>query len=98
MLVLAILQLAPESAVETAVAALLKVTDTAEIVRWIEFPASVLLRVIYERPDSNIRFQAPFPGPERIQIVPGGRITYPAAGQPLTPTSCNFPRTAVNQH
>lgn len=40
---LPIVQLAPESAVETAVAAaLLKVTNTAEMVRWIKFPASVL--------------------------------------------------------
>lgn len=41
-------------------------------------------------PPTNHRFR-----PERIQIVPGDQTTYPAAGQPLTPTSCNFPRTAV---
>jgi hypothetical protein len=30
-----------------------------------------------------------------IQIVPGDKATYPAAGQSLTPTSCNFHRTVV---
>ncbi len=37
------LQVQPASDLHTAVAALLKATDQAEIVRWIEFPASVLL-------------------------------------------------------
>jgi len=30
-----------------------------------------------------------------IHIVPGDKTTCPAAGQSLTPTSCNFPRTVV---
>ena len=46
MLVLPIMQLSPEPAVETAVAVLLNVSDSAEIVRWIEFPQSVLLFLI----------------------------------------------------
>ena|SRR5437899_731250 len=39
---------------------------------------------------SKLRFR-----PERIQIV---KATYPPAGQPLTLTSCNFPRTAVESY
>jgi hypothetical protein len=46
MLVLPILQLTPNPSVETAVAGLLRLTETAEIVRWIEFPQSVLLFLI----------------------------------------------------
>ena len=33
----------PEADLQSAIAALAKVTETVEIVRWIEFPASVLL-------------------------------------------------------
>jgi hypothetical protein len=38
--------------------------------------------------------QAPF-RPRRFQIVPGANTAYPAGTQSLTPTSHNFPRTAV---
>ena len=37
------LQVRPDTDLPTAVAALLQATDQPEIVRWIEFPASVLL-------------------------------------------------------
>ena len=43
MMVEPILQVNPDPNLETAVAALLEAADTAEIIRWIEFPASVLL-------------------------------------------------------
>ncbi|MGA2000194.1 MAG: hypothetical protein ABSG52_09385 [Terriglobales bacterium] len=43
MMVTPIVQVNPDSNLETAVAALLKAADTPELVRWIEFPASVLL-------------------------------------------------------
>lgn len=76
----------PESAVEAAVAALLKVTDTAGIVRWIEFRISAFTGDLREA-----RFQAPFPGPERIQIVPGGRIIYPAPVSRLRQHHVIFP-------
>ena len=36
-------QVQPDSDLHTAVAALLQVTEQPEIVRWVEFPASVLL-------------------------------------------------------
>ena len=36
-------QIEPETDLQTAVAALLQATEQPEIVRWIEFPASVLL-------------------------------------------------------
>lgn len=57
MLVLPILQLDPEPAVESAVAALLHVSETAEIVRWIEFAQSVLLFLIVpEDPESGAAY------------------------------------------
>ena len=43
MMVAPVVQVNPDPNLETAVAALLEAADTAEIVRWIEFPASVLL-------------------------------------------------------
>jgi len=43
MMVSPVVQVSPDPNLETAVAALVEATDTAEIVRWIEFPASVLL-------------------------------------------------------
>lgn len=43
MMIYPIVQLEPETNVQTAVASLIKLTETAEIVRWIEFPVSVLL-------------------------------------------------------
>ena len=43
MMVEPVVQVNPDPNLETAVAALLEATETAEIVRWIEFPASVLL-------------------------------------------------------
>ena len=43
MMVSPVVQVTPDPKLETAVAALLKAADTPEIVRWIEFPASVLL-------------------------------------------------------
>ena len=41
-----VLQLEPNSHLEPAVAALLQATEQPEVVRWIEFPASVLLFAI----------------------------------------------------
>ena len=43
MVIASVLQLNPEPEVNGAVTALLKTTETAEIVRWVEFPLSVLL-------------------------------------------------------
>jgi len=43
MMVTPVVQVNPDSNLESAVAALLEAADTPEIVRWIEFPASVLL-------------------------------------------------------
>ena len=43
MMVEPVVQISPDPNLETAVAALLEATDTAEIVRWFEFPASLLL-------------------------------------------------------
>ena len=43
MMVTPVVHVSPDPNLETAVAALLKAADTPEIVRWIEFPASVLL-------------------------------------------------------
>ena len=43
MMVAPVVQVNPDANLETAVAALLEAAETAEIVRWIEFPASVLL-------------------------------------------------------
>ena len=43
MMVSPVVQVNRDPNLETAVAALLKAADTPEIVRWIEFPASVLL-------------------------------------------------------
>lgn len=43
MMVAPVVQVSPDPNLETAVAALLGVAETVEMVRWIEFPASVLL-------------------------------------------------------
>jgi hypothetical protein len=43
MMVEPVVQVNPDPNLETAVAGILEAADTAEIVRWIEFPASVLL-------------------------------------------------------
>lgn len=43
MMVTPVVHVSPDPNLEIAVAALLKAADTPEIVRWIEFPASVLL-------------------------------------------------------
>ena len=43
MVIAPVLQVNPEPELNGAVTALLKSTETAEIVRWMEFPASVLL-------------------------------------------------------
>ncbi len=43
MVIAPVLQLNPEPELNGAVTALLKTTETAEIVRWVEFPLSVLL-------------------------------------------------------
>jgi hypothetical protein len=43
MMVESIVQVDPETDLQTEVAALLKVAEKVEIVRWIEFPTSVLL-------------------------------------------------------
>ncbi len=43
MMIEPLVQVDPGADLQTAMAALVKVTETVEIVRWIEFPASVLL-------------------------------------------------------
>ena len=43
MVIAPVLQVNPEPELNCAVTELLKITETAELVRWIEFPASVLL-------------------------------------------------------
>ena len=43
MVIAPVLQVNPEPELNGAVTELLKITETAELVRWIEFPASVLL-------------------------------------------------------
>jgi hypothetical protein len=43
MMVSPVVQVSPDPKLETAVAALLEAAESAELVRWIEFPASVLL-------------------------------------------------------
>jgi len=43
MVIAPVLQLNPEPELNGAVTALLKTTETAEIVRWVEFPLSVLV-------------------------------------------------------
>ena len=49
-----LVQVDPGADLQTAMAALVKVTETVEIVRWIEFPASVLLFLLVPGdPDSG---------------------------------------------
>ena len=54
MMVSPVVQVDPGVELQTAVAALIKVTENVEIVRWIEFPASVLLFLLVPGdPDSG---------------------------------------------
>ena len=54
MMVAPVVQVDPGVELQTAVAALIKVTENVEIVRWIEFPAVVLLFVLVPGdPDSG---------------------------------------------
>jgi hypothetical protein len=54
MMVSLVVQVDPGVELQTAVAALIKVTENVEIVRWIEFPAVVLLFLLVpEDPDSG---------------------------------------------
>ena len=54
MMVAHVVQVDPSVELQTAVAALIKVTENVEIVRWIEFPAAVLLFVLVPGdPDSG---------------------------------------------
>ena len=54
MMVSPVVQVDPAVELQTAVAALIKVTENVEIVRWIEFPAVVLLFLLVpEDPDSG---------------------------------------------
>ena len=54
MMVSPVVQVDPGVELQTAVAALIKVTENVEIVRWIEFPATVLLFLLVpEDPDSG---------------------------------------------
>ena len=54
MMVEPVVQLDPGVALQTAIATLLKAAENVEIVRWIEFPASVLLFLLVpEDPDSG---------------------------------------------
>ena len=42
---------------QTAVATLIKVTENVEIVRWIEFPASVLLFLVVQQHRYSVRLR-----------------------------------------
>jgi len=54
MMVEPLVQVDPGADLQSAMAALVKVTETVEIVRWIEFPASVLLFLLVPGdPDSG---------------------------------------------
>ncbi|HEY5174394.1 MAG TPA: hypothetical protein VII95_02385 [Terriglobales bacterium] len=54
MMIEPVVQVDPEADLQSAIAALVKVTDTVEIVRWIELPASVLLFLLVPGdPDSG---------------------------------------------
>jgi hypothetical protein len=54
MMVSPVVQVDPGVELQTAVAALIKVTENVEIVRWIEFPAVILLFLLVpEDPDSG---------------------------------------------
>jgi hypothetical protein len=54
MMIEPLVQVDPGADLQSAVAALVKVTETVEIVRWIEFPASVLLFLLVPGdPDSR---------------------------------------------
>ena len=54
MMIEPLVQVDPGADLQTAMAALVKVTETVEIVRWIEFPASVLLFLLVPGdPDSG---------------------------------------------
>jgi hypothetical protein len=54
MMVEPVVHVDPEADLQSAIAALTKVTETVEIVRWIEFPASVLLFLLVPGdPDSG---------------------------------------------
>ena len=54
MMIEPLVQVDPGADLQLAMAALLKVTETVEIVRWIEFPASVLLFLLVPGdPDSG---------------------------------------------
>jgi len=54
MMIEPLVQVDPRSDLQSAMAALVKVTETVEIVRWIEFPASVLLFLLVPGdPDSG---------------------------------------------
>ena len=54
MMVSPVVQVDPGVELQTAVAALIKITENVEIVRWIEFPAVVLLFLLVpEDPDSG---------------------------------------------
>ena len=54
MMIEPIVQVEPNADLPAAVAALIKVTENVEIVRWIEFPASVLLFLLVPvEPDSG---------------------------------------------
>ena len=54
MMVAPVVQVDPGVELQTAVAALIKVTENVEIIRWIEFPAAVLLFLLVPGdPDSG---------------------------------------------
>ena len=54
MMVEPVVHVDPEAHLQSAIAALTKVAETVEIVRWIEFPASVLLFLLVPGdPDSG---------------------------------------------
>ncbi|HZL67910.1 MAG TPA: hypothetical protein VFC29_11335 [Candidatus Limnocylindrales bacterium] len=54
MIVEPVVHVDPEAELQSAIAALVKITETVETVRWIEFPASVLLFLLVPGdPDSG---------------------------------------------
>ena len=70
MIIEPLVQVDPGVDLQSAMAALVKVTETVEIVRWIEFPASVLLFLLVPGdPDSGAVY---VPGPQDRNLVRSG--------------------------
>jgi len=55
MMIEPLVQVDPGADLQSAIAALVKATETVEIVRWIEFPASVLLFLLVPGDPDSVR-------------------------------------------